>query len=69
VIQHIKIHGIPSSRQEFKDMVASGSTQKLDGVKGTELIASLGMVTFGEHPQQINIMDKVNGKTISSIAK
>jgi len=69
VIKHIKIHGIPKSRQAFKDMVATGSTEKLDGAKGAELITSLGMVTFRDHTGQINIMDKLNGKTISSIPK
>jgi len=69
VIKHIKIHGIPKSRQAFKDMVATGSTEKLDGAKGAELITSLGMVKFRDHTGQINIMDKLNGKTISSIPK
>jgi hypothetical protein len=69
VIRHLKIHGIPKSQQAFKDMVASGSTDKLDGAKGKELISNLGMITFRDHTQQINIMDKLNGKTISTIPK
>jgi hypothetical protein len=69
VIRHLKIHGIPKSRLAFREMVASGTSDKLDGAKGTELIASLGMITFRDHTQQINIMDKLNGKTISTIPK
>jgi hypothetical protein len=69
VIRHLKIHGIPKSRLAFREMVASGTSDKLDGAKGAELIASLGMITFRDHTQQINIMDKLNGKTISTIPK
>jgi hypothetical protein len=69
VIRHLKIHGIPKSRLAFKEMVASGTSEKLDGAKGTALITSLGQITFRDHTQQINIMDKMNGKTISTIPK
>jgi len=48
-------------------MVASGSSEDLESKKGLELIACLGKVTFIKHPQQINIMDKSNGKIIASI--
>jgi hypothetical protein len=69
VIRHLKIHGIPKSQLAFRELVASGTSDKLDGAKGAALIANLGMITFMDHTQQINIMDKLNGKTISTIPK
>lgn len=67
VTKYIKRAGIPKTRGTFRDMVASGSSEDLDSKKGLELIACLGKVVFMEHPQQINIMDKSNGKIIVSI--
>jgi hypothetical protein len=69
VIRYIKIHGTPKSKQEFREMVGSGSTQQLDGKEGLELIACLGEVVFRKHTQQINVMDKSNGKTIVSLPR
>jgi hypothetical protein len=69
VIKYIKAHGIPKTHQAFRDIVGSGSSQKLDGAKGTELIATLVQVTFRDHTQQINVMDKMSGKTISTIPR
>jgi len=68
VTKYIKSVGVPKSRRAFRDMVASGSSEDLDSTKGLELIACLGEVVFMKHPQQINIMDKSNGKIIVSIA-
>ena len=67
VAKYIKGKGIPKTRGTFRDMVASGSSEDLDSKKGLELISCLGEVVFVKHPQQINIMDKSNGKTIVSI--
>ncbi len=67
VAKYIKTAGIPKTRGAFRDMVASGSPEDLDSEKGLELIACLGNVVFMEHAQQINIMDKSNGKIIVSI--
>ncbi|MDA4128791.1 MAG: hypothetical protein OK422_05015 [Thaumarchaeota archaeon] len=67
VAKYIKTDGVPKTRRAFRDMVASGSSEDLDSDKGRELIASLGKVVFMKHPQQINIMDKSNGKIIVSI--
>lgn len=67
VAKYIKAFGIPKTRGTFRDMVASGSSEDLDSEKGLELITCLGRVTFMKHPQQINIMDKSNGKMIVSI--
>lgn len=69
VTKYIRAHGIPKTHQAFRDIVASGSSEKLDGPKGVELINTLVQVTFRDHTQQINIMDKMNGKTICTIAK
>ena len=63
--KYIKVNGVPRSKKAFKDMVASGSTQKLENEKGAKLIACLGEVLFAKHPQQINVMDKSNGKIIA----
>jgi len=68
VTKYIKGVGIPKTRRAFRDMVASGSSEDLDSTKGLELISCLGEVVFMKHPQQINIMDKSNGKIIVSIA-
>ena len=68
VAKYIKAVGIPMTRGAFRGMVASGSSEALDSKKGLELIACLGKVVFMKHPQQINIMDKSNGKIIVSIA-
>jgi hypothetical protein len=67
VVKHIKAAGTPKTRGAFRDMVASGSSEDLDSKKGQELIACLGKVVFMKHPQQINVMDKSNGKIIVSI--
>ncbi len=67
VTKYIKAVGTPKTTGAFRDMVASGSSEDLDSRKGLELIACLGKVTFMKHPQQINIMDKSNGKIIVSI--
>jgi hypothetical protein len=68
VAKYIKAVGIPKTRGAFRDMVASGSSEDLDSKKGLELISCLSEVVFMKHPQQINIMDKSNGKIIVSIA-
>ena len=67
VVKHIKTHGVPKSRGAWRDMVASGSSEDLNSEKGLKLMACLGMVVFMKHPQQINIMDKSNGKIIATI--
>jgi hypothetical protein len=69
VIRYIKIHGVPKSKTEFRSMVVSGSSEKLDSKEGLDLIACLGEVVFRMHTQQINVMDKSNGKTIASLAR
>jgi len=68
VIRYIKTMGIPKRTGEFRDMVASGSTVKLDSKDGSDLIETLGRVVFAKHPQQVNITDDTNGKMIVSIA-
>jgi len=68
VIKHIKIHGVPRSRKEFRNMVVAGSSEELDSKEGMELTACLGDVVFRMHTQQINVMDKSNGKTIATLA-
>jgi hypothetical protein len=67
--KYIKSHGVPKSKGAWRAMVASSSSEDLDGKGGIELIACLSQVTFFTHPQQINIMDKGNGKIIASIAR
>lgn len=67
VIRYLQAVGIPKRTGEFRDMVAAGSTVKLDSKEGSELIETLGRVVFSKHPQQINISDDTNGKTIASI--
>jgi hypothetical protein len=67
VAKYIKAVGIPKTRGAFRDLVASGSSEDLNSKKGLELIACLGRVVFMKHPQQINILDKSNGKIIVSI--
>jgi len=67
VVKHLQAIGIPKRTGEFKAMVAAGSSVKLDTKEGAELIVTLGRVVFSKHPQQINVADDTNGKTISSI--
>jgi hypothetical protein len=67
VVKYIKTNGVPGSRGAWREMVASGSSEDLDSEKGLELMACLGKVVFMKHPQQINIMDKSNGKIIATI--
>jgi hypothetical protein len=67
--KYIKVHGVPKTTGAFRAMVASGSSEDLNGEKGIELIACLGNVTFFTHPQQVNIMDKGSCKLIASIAR
>jgi hypothetical protein len=69
VARYIMMNGPPKSKHAFKDMVASGSTEMLTSVKGIALIACLGEVAFFTHPQQINILDKTNGKIITSLKR
>jgi hypothetical protein len=67
VVRYIKTVGIPKRTGEFRDMVASGSTVKLDTKEGADLIVTLRRVVFAKHPQQINVTDDTNGKMIASI--
>ena len=68
VIRYIKTVGIPKRTGEFRDMVAAGSDVKLDSKEGADLIVTLRRVVFSKHPQQVNVSDDTNGKTIASIA-
>jgi len=68
VVRYLKTVGIPKRTGEFRDMVASGSTLKLDSKEGSDFIVSMRRVVFAKHPQQINITDDTNGKMIASIA-
>ena len=67
VVKHIKTYGVPKSRGAWRDMIASGSSEDLDSKNGLELTACLGKVVFMKHPQQINILDRSNGKIIATI--
>ena len=67
-IRYIKTVGIPKRTGEFRDMVASDKSVKVDSKEGKAMIETLGRVVFAKHPQQINITDDTNGKMISSIA-
>lgn len=67
--KYIMLNGVPKSNHAFSDMVASGASEDLTSEKGLKLIACLGQVTFLKHAQQINIMDKSNGKIIASITR
>ncbi len=69
VAKYVRMNRLPRSVHAFKEMVALASSEDLESEKGRELIACLGEVTFTTHPQQINIMDKSNGKIIVTIAK
>lgn len=70
VARYLQANGLPMSKHAFKDMVASDiSEKKFDTEKGKELIDVLAYVVFTKHPQQINVMDKSNGKTIASIRR
>jgi len=69
VAKYIMVNGRPRSNHAFRDMVAAGSSEDLDSEKGLALIACLGQVAFFAHPQQINIMDKTNGKIIASLTR
>jgi len=67
-IRYIKTVGIPKRTGEFRAMVATDTSVKIDSKEGIALIETLGRVVFAKHPQQINITDDTNGKMISSIA-
>jgi hypothetical protein len=67
VVKHIKTNGVPKSRSAWRDMVASGSSEDLNSEKGLELMDCLSEVVLMKHPQQVNIMDKSNGKIIATI--
>ena len=69
VMRHISANGAPRSMHAFMDMVALGTSENLDSVESIELISCLGNVVFTKHPQQINVMDKSNGRTITSIRR
>ena len=67
--KYIKGSGAPKSKSAWRAMVASTSSEDLEGKGGIDLIACLSQVTFFTHPQQINIMDKVSGEFIASIPR
>jgi len=69
VVKHIKANGIPKNNRAFRDMVASGTSETVDSKEGLDLMACLGEIVFMSHVQQINIMDKSNGKIIVSIPR
>ena len=64
---YVKAKGVPKSRRSFGEMVTSITSESLEGEKSSRLIATLNEVVFFKHPQQINIMDKSNGKLIAQI--
>lgn len=66
VAKYIKTAGRPRTKRALRDMVALGSSEDLDSNKGLELMVCLDKVVFMKHPQQINIMDKSNGRIIAS---
>ena len=68
VVRYLKTVGIPKRTGEFRDMVAAGSTLKLDSKEGQDFVVSMRRVVFAKHPQQINVTDDTNGKMIASIA-
>ncbi len=67
--KYIKAYGAPRSKDAWRAMAASSSSIDMDSAAGIELVACLKQVTFFTHPQQINIMDKGNGKFIVSIPR
>ena len=69
LVKHIQTNGVPKSKKAFLDMVNSGSPEDLATKKGLVLVACLEKVVFFRHPQQINIMDKSNGRMIASIVR
>ena len=62
--KHLKKYGVPKTGRATKDLIA---TMFPDADQDT--VESVGYVHFQVHPQQINIMDKANGKLIVSIEK
>ncbi|MDA4113915.1 MAG: hypothetical protein OK474_07700 [Thaumarchaeota archaeon] len=68
VAKFVMAGGVPKTTGAFRKMVASGSSEKLDSKKGVALLACLGNVMFTKHPQQINVMDKVSGRTIATFS-
>jgi hypothetical protein len=67
--KYLVLKGVPHSKHAFNDMVASGSSLDLKSKGGIALVTCLGEVAFFTHPQQINVMDKSNGKMIASIVR
>jgi hypothetical protein len=67
--KYLALNGAPHSKHAFIDMVASSSPMDLKSKTGIALVACLGDVAFMTHPQQINVMDKSNGKTIATIVR
>ena len=65
---YVKAKGVPKSKRAFGEMVSSNTSEDLEGEKGVKLTAILNEVVFFKHPQQVNIMDKSNGKLIAQIA-
>ena len=68
VAKFVMAEGVPKTTGAFRRMISSASSEKLDSKKGAALIVCLGNVMFTKHPQQINVMDKVTGKTIASFS-
>jgi len=68
VAKFVMAKGVPKTTGAFRRMKASGSSEKLERKKGAALVACLGNVMFTKHPQHINVMDKVTGKTIASFS-
>jgi hypothetical protein len=67
--KYMMLNGVPSSTHAFRNMVASGSSEDLASEKGLKLISCLSQVAFLRHAQQINIMDKSNGRIIATITR
>ena len=69
VAKYLLANGRPGTKHAFRDMVACGSSEDLNSKKGLALIVCLSQVAFFKHPQQMNIMDKSNGKIIASLKR
>lgn len=67
--KHIQAKGVPKTRIAFLSMVTSSSSEDLGSKKGVALVTCLKQVVFFKHAQQVNIMDKSNGRMIASIVR
>ena len=69
VAKFLNKEGIPRSKRAMSAMMIAGGLTPDDSQAGSISFNCLNLIVFAVHPQQINLIDKSNGKIVVSIRR